>query len=239
MKRDIPAQIEFQRNYYKNTAGQYDEAHVNVKDEHYLAASLMIAAIDFFGICSILDIGSGTGRIVSLIKEKRPGIHIVGIEPVAELREVGYRGGLSTSELVSGDALALQFADEEFDLVCEFGVLHHINAPKLVISEMLRVSKMAIFISDSNNFGQGSLAIRKLKQIINNIGLWKLADLIKTKGRGFSISEGDGLAYSYSVFNDYKQIEAQCGNIHLMNTMGNGVNIYKNASHIALLGVKK
>ena len=238
MKLENISQVEVQRKYYANTAPQYDIKHVHEKDTHYLAATWLLAALDFFEVSSVLDIGSGTGRIVSLIKHNRPNIRIVGVEPVAELRDIGYRNGLSSLELIEGNALKLQFENREFDLVCEFGVLHHLQKPEIAVSEMLRVAKKAIFISDSNNFGQGRLPVRKLKQFINYLGLWKLFDLIKTKGKGYSISEGDGLAYSYSVFNNYKQIENQCKNIHLLNTVGSGVNLYKSASHVALLGIK-
>jgi len=88
--------------------------------------------------------------------------------------------------------MRLAFADGSFDLVCEFGVLHHIPRPELAISEMLRVAKKAIFISDSNNFGQGGKFSRFLKQAINALGLWPATNMIKTKGRGFTLSAGDG-----------------------------------------------
>ena len=69
-------------------------------------------------------------------------------------------------------------------------------------------------------------------------GFWPVADLIKTRGRGYTISDGDGVAYSYSVFNDYDQIAAVCKRIHLINTEGSGPNLYRSAPHIALLGLK-
>ena len=83
---------------------------------------------------------------------------------------------------------------------------------KKAVSEMLRVTKKGIFISDCNNFGQGSFISRSAKQVINKLGLWKVFDIIKTKGKGYTLSEGDGLAYSYSVFNDYNLIKKKCRN---------------------------
>ncbi len=118
-----------------------------------------------------------------------------------------YAQGVSPSELLEGDVLALQFEDGAFDMVREFGVLHHVRTPALAIEEMLRVARKAVFISDSNNFGQGSFLRRSIKQVLDRFGLWPLEDLIKTKGRGYTISDGDGLAYSYSVFNNYTQIQ--------------------------------
>src|SRR5205823_8014355 len=130
-------------------------------------------------------------------------------------------------ELVDGDAMRLAFADGSFDLVCEFGVLHHIPRPELAISEMLRVANKAIFVSDSNNFGQGGKFSRFLKQAINELGLWPAANLIKTKGRGYTLSAGDGLSYSYSVFTNYKQISRRCVSVYLLNTANSAPNLYR------------
>ncbi|BAZ47925.1 methyltransferase [Nostoc sp. NIES-4103] len=237
---NLPEQkeIELQRRYYAETADEYNQVHVSSKDEHYLALGFMVAALDYLEIQSILDVGSGTGRALSYIKKKRPNIQIIGIEPVKELREIGYSNGLSDDELISGDATHIDFDDGQFDLVCEFGVLHHIRRSETAVSEMLRVAKKAIFISDSNNFGQGSPSARLIKQLINAFGLWGFADFIKTKGKGYTILEGDGLTYSYSVFNHYKQIKRCCQNVHLLNTSNGGINPYRTAGHVALLGVK-
>jgi len=232
-------EIEMQRRYYAETANQYDSMHLDRSDEHFFALSFMVGAIDYLGVQSILDIGSGTGRAVEYLKRLRPELRVVGVEPVKELREIGYSKGLSTDELCDGDATNLDFGSAVFDLVCEFGVLHHIKKPDLAVAEMLRVSNKAIFISDSNNFGQGSILARTMKQAINLIGLWKLMDLIKTRGKGYTISEGDGLAYSYSVFNNYEQIRKQCKSVHLLNTIDGFIDPYKTASHVALLGIKK
>lgn len=232
-------EVEIQRRYYSETAGQYDAMHLDENDEHFFALSFLLGALDYLKIRSILDIGSGTGRAIRYIKEHRPELRVVGIEPVRELREIGYAHGLSENELVDGDATALPFDASSFDLVCEFGVLHHIRKPTGAVSEMLRVAGKVIFISDSNNFGHGSRTARMLKQAINFLGLWNLADMIKTRGKGYTLSEGDGLAYSYSVFNNYNQIRTQCRSIHLLNTRGGGVNPYTTADVVALLGIKK
>jgi SAM-dependent methyltransferase len=201
--KNVIDEIDKQRRYYAETASQYDTMHLNEKDEHFFALSFLVASLDYLQVGSILDVGSGTGRAIRYIKDHRPDLHVLGIEPVKELREVGYLRGLSDKDLIDGDATKLPFGASEFDLVCEFGVLHHVKRPEIAVSEMLRVAGKAIFISDSNNFGQGSGAGRLLKQMINLLGMWELADFIKTRGKGYTVSEGDGLAYSYSVFNNY------------------------------------
>jgi ubiquinone/menaquinone biosynthesis C-methylase UbiE len=116
-------------------------------------------------------LAAGRGRALLRIKEKMPNYTAVGIEPSPELRGVGHAKGLSAAQLIDGDALNLAFSDGKFDLVCEFGALHHIPEPSKAVSEMLRVSRKAIFISDCNNFGRGGKVSRLIKQAVNAVGL--------------------------------------------------------------------
>ncbi|BAQ66454.1 class I SAM-dependent methyltransferase [Geminocystis sp. NIES-3709] len=238
-EQNSASEEEIQRSYYRQTAQNYDQFHLHEKDVHYFALTFMLGAIGFLDAQSVLDVGAGTGRTVSYINQRCPSIRIKGVEPVKELREIGYSKGISEKDLIEGNGLSLDFEDNSFDIVCCFGILHHIKTPRLVIEEMLRVSKKAIFISDGNNFGQGTFLSRTLKQSFNFLGLWPLADFIKTKGKGYTISEGDGLAYSYSVFNDFNYIRRNCKTVHLLNTSNTkGANLYKNSDSIALLGIK-
>ncbi len=232
-------EIDIQRRYYSETAHKYNDMHVQQGDEHFFALAFLVGVIDHFGFKSVLDVGSGTGRALLYIKERKPEIIVKGIEPVKELREIGHNMGLSKDELIEGDATNIEFDDGDFDVVTEFGVLHHVRHPHLVVSEMLRVAKRAVFISDSNNFGHGSFATRTIKQLLDSLGLWPAADFIKTGGKGYRVSEGDGLSYSYSVFNNYRQIERQCKSVHILDTMGGNINLYRSAAHVALFGLKK
>ena len=231
--------IDIQRNYYAETASQYDILHGRKDDEHGLALTFMTAAAEYLNALSVLDVGCGTGRALMKIGDTHPHISAIGIEPSPELRGIGYSKGIPKSQLIDGDAMNLEFEDGSFDLVCEFAVLHHVPTPARAISEMLRVARKAIFISDSNNFGSGSKLSRLLKQTIHDAGLWRFASLLKTGGKGYTISEGDGLAYSYSVFDDYKQIARACQSVHMLNTSGAQPNLYRTSSQVALLGIKR
>lgn len=230
--------IELQRAYYARTAKEYDDMHVREDDEHGFALSFLIAAAGQLRINSVLDVGCGTGRGLLRIKDALPGVTVVGVEPSAELREVGHAKGLSEAELIDGDARKLAFGDESVDLVCEFGALHHIPVSSKAVAEMLRVARKAVFISDSNNFGQGGKLARLAKQAINAAGMWPVVDWIKTRGKGYSFDDGDGIFYSYSVFNDYKQIAKACKSVHFLNTTSGGPNLYRTATHVAVLGIK-
>ena len=234
----MDSQISIQRNYYAQTASMYDQMHVQQGDEHFFALCWLSSLINMYSIKSVLDVGSGTGRAISFLHEWHPSVRVVGVEPVTELREQGHKNGIPADCLINGDAMSLDFKDGEFDLVCEFGALHHMPKPQKAVSEMLRVGSKAIFVSDSNNFGQGSLLARTIKQLINKLGLWKAYDFLATKGKRYHISDGDGLFYSYSVFNDYNLIKESCNSVHVLNTQNAGHNLYKTSSHVALLGLK-
>jgi SAM-dependent methyltransferase len=227
-----------QRRYYAETAAAYDAGHLH-EPEHRLALAVMLGVVDYAGIGSVLDVGSGTGRAIRHIKQARGDLVIRGVEPVAELREIAYANGVSRLELTDGNGLRLEFDDGAFDLVCAFGVLHHVRTPDKVIAEMLRVARKAVFISDSNNFGQGSWPVRTIKQALHAFGLWGAANLLKTRGRGYRESAGDGLAYSYSLFSSHAQIRRQCSTVHVINTTGADANAYRTASHVAILGLKR
>jgi ubiquinone/menaquinone biosynthesis C-methylase UbiE len=226
--------VALQRSYYAQTAKDYDTVHVNAKDEHGIALEMMAAFFRFHDYKTILDVGAGTGRAMHFVKTTMPNVKCVGVEPSAELRAQANRRGLSPDELLDGDALNLNFADNSFDVVCAFGILHHIKDHKRAVSEMARVARRAVFISDANNFGQGSLRARIAKHCLRATGLWHIADWIRTGFRGYHFSEGDGVFYSYSVFDDLPIIKRKFPNVSLLNTRPAGSNFFYSAQTLAL-----
>jgi ubiquinone/menaquinone biosynthesis C-methylase UbiE len=236
---DISSEIQLQRDYYARTAGIYEDLHVQEDDEHYFALAWMAALIRQYGYRSVLDVGAGTGRGLVFLKDMFPGLRVVGVEPSPELRQIGHSKGLSQEELIDGDALNLVFADSSFDLVCEFGVLHHVKYPRRMLGEMLRVSGSGLFISDDNHFACGSNPNQMVKRFLRSIGLWRAAYWLRTGGKCYAIGEGDGLSYAYSVFDDYEFIRERCKQVHMVNTSGVGADIFRSAGNVALFGRKK
>lgn len=230
--------VKLQREYYSQTALNYDQMHPTNSWEAALGLAFFEGALNFLNVESILEVGSGTGAVLIHLKERYPQKKIVGIEPVKELRKIGHQKGLKTADLISGDACCLPFPDNHFDVVCEFAVFHHVKHPRRAVSEMLRVAKKVVFFADSNNFGQGGLISRSIKQGLHFLGLWKYFNFIKTGFKGYSVSKGDGLSYSFSLFDYFKQISQACQKVHLLDLGGAGDNPYRTSASIALLGVK-
>jgi SAM-dependent methyltransferase len=224
-------EVELQRAYYAETAGKYDGMHA----PEPLALAFLDSAIEMLGAGSILEVGAGTGKVTEHLIRRHPTAKVTGIEPVSAMRDVALRRGVT---LVDGDVTRLAFGDRSFDLVCCNAVLHHVRHPEVAVAEMLRVARHAIFISDGNNFGQGRWWARTTKQALHLLGLWPLVNLIKTRGRGYMVSEGDGVAYSYSLFTNYAQIKAACRTVHLLGLSGSGASLYRSTEKLALLGLK-
>jgi ubiquinone/menaquinone biosynthesis C-methylase UbiE len=232
-------EVLLQRAYYTNSASTYESMHVQGLGEHDLACAIMESLSAYHGCASVLDVGSGTGRVVARLRKNPAFTRVLGVEPVKALREVGHGNGIPADQLIDGDATELSFADDSFDLVCAFGVLHHVRQPRLVLSEMTRVAAKAIFLSDSNRFAGGAAYSRYMKLWLWKLGMWPIVDWIKTRGRGYSYSEGDGVAYSYSIFDDYKFLHLHFDNLMSFNLDGSGRSCLTEAPHIGLFGTKR
>jgi ubiquinone/menaquinone biosynthesis C-methylase UbiE len=195
---------DLQARYYTDTAGAYDAMHVHEDDGHAVAMRFVSALVPSLRVRSLLDVGCGTGRAVRHFRARHPDLCVRGVEPIrALIQRATAVHGVPAGHLACGRGQSLPYPDASFDAVCEFGILHHVPDPNAVVREMLRVARRAVFLSDANRFGQGSWLARRAKLALCRLKLWPLVNHLKTRGRGYTISPGDGLAYSYSVFDSY------------------------------------
>jgi len=210
---------DLQEKYYEANAAVYDSLHNADHDHiHNLALRHIDMISDALGFQTLLDVGAGTGRGVSFMHDR--GKQVRGIEPVGAMIQQAEANGVPKGLIIQGSGYELPFEDSAFDVAFECGVLHHVAEPHRVVREMIRVTKRAVFLSDSNRFGQGRLAVRLLKLALYKANLWRAARFVQTKGKMYTLSEGDGLAYSYSVFDSYEQLAAKTQQIWLLPTAG-------------------
>ena len=208
-----------QLQYYKDTASTYAAKHVHESDEHHIALQLIRSLCSEMNIASILDTGCGTGRGVNYFKTYFPQCQVIGNDVSADLLKIAVEEyNIPSEDLFCCSSYELPFADKSFDIVTEFGILHHVAEPNLIVAEMLRVARKAIFISDSNRFGQGSLPSCLLKLLLYKSGLWWPLRWIANGGKRWNYSKGDGIYYSYSVFDSIKNIEASCSKVFAIPT---------------------
>ena len=203
LSRVDPA-VEIQREYYTETASRYDTMHKHEGVDDAEGRDLILSVLRSLKIQSLLDVGSATGRGLKDFASALPGALVCGVEPVSALVQQGVAAGnTETISLLQGSGEALPFGDGSFDVVSEFSILHHVPHPDTVVREMLRVARRAVVIVDCNRFAQGSWAARFFKLFLYKIGLWGAFNFVRTGGKRYQISEGDGLFYSYSVYDSY------------------------------------
>jgi SAM-dependent methyltransferase len=89
---------------------------------------------------SVLDVGSGDGRLARLVFDKRPDISVQGID--VSVRQ-------STAIPVEKfDGSSIPYGDGSFDVVMFLDVLHHTNDPTVLLSEAVRIARKVILIKD-------------------------------------------------------------------------------------------
>ncbi len=199
--------IAAQRRYYTETAVRYDSMHAHEGDGDEWNLQLVDALLGVVNAKSILDVGAGTGRGMRHFRSSAPDRFVCGVEPVAALIDQGLaRHFDSAVHFIQASGDALPFADDSFDAVCSFAILHHVPRPAVVVGEMLRVARKAVLILDSNRFGQGRWPMRAAKLFLYKSRLWPIVNFAKTRGKGYLFTEGDGIAYSYSAYDSFDQI---------------------------------
>jgi ubiquinone/menaquinone biosynthesis C-methylase UbiE len=232
-------EVQLQRAYYAQTAAKYDATHVSADEpEHDLALSILagIAAREQF--TSFLDVGCGTGRGILYLQSCFPTSKIEGIEPVLELREEAFRKGVAKERLIAGEAERIPAPDNHYDCVFALGVMHHLPSPRDAMMEMARVARRAIFISDTNNFGCGSIFQRLVAHSLRRARLWKTFQFLKNGFRHYKFTPGDGVHYSYSVLGEIEFLQRLRLRVFLFTTRPTGPSPLWSCSHLAVLGLK-
>lgn len=233
---------EEQLNYYTANAKSYDNTHVKTNDEHAIGLAYMKDIMRRYGVKRVLDVGCGTGRAAKSLLDA--GFDVVGIDPVEALLREAEIKGVPQERLIKGSGLDLPFPDASFDGTCEFGVLHHVKHPNDMVKEMLRVSKTAIFLSDTNRFGRGRFFARVIKLASWKLGVWRQVYYLAKGCKSYDCSECDGIAFSYSVYDSYNLIDAWADSVIALPTKVEGCRLrtwmhpLMTSSHVLLSGIR-
>lgn len=88
----------------------------------------------------LLDVGCGDGVALFLIGRRLPQLELYGLEPMPEALAVA-REKLPGANLSQGEAGALPYADEQFEIVISSDVIEHVENAGKMLSEIKRVAK--------------------------------------------------------------------------------------------------
>lgn len=94
----------------------------------------------------VLDIGSGTGTMTRLLKQRAPSAAVHGVDPDPEILAIAQRKAQQEKLDIAyahGTAQRLPFPDQHFDLVTSSLMFHHLRreAKEAMLREVLRVLK--------------------------------------------------------------------------------------------------
>lgn len=101
----------------------------------------------------ILDVGCGDGQVAWLIGQRRPDLHIEGLDVLV-------RDG-ARIPIRSFDGVRLPEADRSWDAVLLVDVLHHANDPAGLLREAVRVARRSVIVKD--HLRDGPLATTTLR----------------------------------------------------------------------------
>lgn len=121
---------------YARAAEHYDE-----KWAFYVEATTRetLRRLPMTAVSRVLDVGCGTGELLSRLRAKYPDAVLAGLDPVPEMLALA-RGKLSGKEdLQTGYADALPWSAGEFDVVVSCNMFHYISHPVEALREMGRV----------------------------------------------------------------------------------------------------
>ncbi|HDP73395.1 MAG TPA: methyltransferase domain-containing protein [Candidatus Woesearchaeota archaeon] len=139
--------------YYNAISQGYEELYGNEQEEkaRFLAESHRFSDSD-----RILDVGSGTGSYLKLIKGEK-----TCIDPSRELLKK------NPYKKVLGKAERMPFADNAFDYCISLTAVQNFSNIKQSIKEMSRVCRKKIFISTMEK----SRSIEEIERSIKELGL--------------------------------------------------------------------
>ena len=215
------------RNFSRAAAG-YDAVAVLQRE----VASRMLERLDYVKIepARVLDLGCGTGACLTALSERYPKAQVLGTDVSEAMLHVG-RGQRSClrwllpflknrkTALVVADAQALPFSTNSLGMIWSSLMLHWLNDPRLVFSEMYRALDVGGLLMFAT-FGPDTL--KELRNVFTDgyvhtqrfIDMHDYGDMLLECGFSDPVMDVEMLTLTYSciddLFRDLRQSGAGC-----------------------------
>lgn len=146
--RSFDSHKERSKRYFDKLADRYDLSFAGKHSAALLESVLSRLSRESFD--SFLDVGCGTGSLLSVISETEEGVRLAGIDISSGMIAVAKRRLDGMADLRVGDSEKLPWADRTFDVVTITDSFHHYPSPVGVLTEVRRVlrSKGLLIIAD-------------------------------------------------------------------------------------------
>lgn len=123
-------------DHYARLAGEYDS-----RWSCYVCATARetISRLSVQATDDVLDVGCGTGELLSQLATLFPDAAFCGVDASSEMLDVARDRLPSTIELKQGWAEELPYSDCTFNTVVSCNMFHFIRRPEAALEEMIRV----------------------------------------------------------------------------------------------------
>ncbi len=126
--------------FFQSNAAQWDALRADLVPDVDVEAAI-VEALGTERVGSLLDIGTGTGRMLVLLREIYA--QAIGIDPTHAMLQVARANlashGVDHAQVRHGDGLALSLPRDSQDLVTIHQVMHFFDDPRPMLSEARRV----------------------------------------------------------------------------------------------------
>lgn len=118
-------------------------------------------------IQSVLDVGTGAGQFIPVLKIALPNAKITGIDPDIEALKQA-KENYPDEEFVELNEEALKFDNDTFDVAAISMALHHLPDVKKTLSEMKRVVKPGGWIVVNELYSNNLNAAQKVHKLMHH-----------------------------------------------------------------------
>lgn len=155
------AAVNYRELYAEGVSSRYaSEGYVGLHYRLPKFAKLFCDAFSSKGPLDVLELGAGIGEMHDLITKTCPlclASYTVS-ELAQEAVDMMAARGLRAVRL---DACQAEEDDDSYDVVCCFDVMHHVEFPRCMAQEMLRVSRRWVYLCEAN----GISVVRKAGEL--------------------------------------------------------------------------
>lgn len=132
------------------TAERYDAARLLPEETLALWMDTLRKSVPSGSFMNILDLGAGTGRFTSCLRDtfRCP---VVAVDPSEAMLGQGQRRQLHNVQWMSGSAESIPLWDKSVDLVWMSQVFHHLKDPTIAIQEVRRVLRPGGYLAVRNS----------------------------------------------------------------------------------------
>jgi len=179
--------------FWNKAAKKY--AKMPIKDKEGYEATLEQTRSHLNKDDKVLEIGCGTGT--TALKLSQDVNHITAIDYSIEMIEIakGKEQQVENVDFIQSDLTTDQFANNSFDAILAFNLIHLLQDPEQDIQRLSKLLKPGgIFISKTAFLGQGFSLFRPIIPIMRLLGLAPYVKVFKTsdleqmfKNQGFKI----------------------------------------------------